>query len=74
MGCVLVGIFFPFFQGAGGGGNEGKKRSLWPKNETFGGRSTCGRELMASKKVVPAPDATDQKTVVRFYATESVDV
>ena len=35
----------------------------------------CGRELMASKKeVVPAPDATDQKTAVRFYATGSVDV
>lgn len=40
-----------------------------------GGRSTCGRELMASKKkVVSAPDATDQKTGVKFYATGSVDV
>lgn len=29
---------------------------------------------MASKKVVPAPDATDQKTGVRFYATGGVDV
>ena len=29
---------------------------------------------MASKKVVPAPDATDQKTGVRSYATGSVDV
>ena len=30
---------------------------------------------MASKKeVVPAPDATDQKTGVRFYAPGSVDV
>ena len=40
-----------------------------------GCRSTCGRELMASKKeVVPAPDATDQKTGVRSYATGGVDV
>ena len=30
---------------------------------------------MASKKeVVPAPDATDQKTGVRSYAPSSVDV
>ena len=28
---------------------------------------------MASKKVVPAPDAIDQKTGVRFYANGSVD-
>ena len=30
--------------------------------------------MVSKKEVVPAPDATDQKTAVRFYATGSVDV
>ena len=39
-----------------------------------GGRSTCGRELMASKKeVVPAPEATDPY-VVRFYVLRRVNL